>query len=257
MKVEHYNFIDFKNKYVLVTGATSGIGMAIAVELSKVGARVILSGRDGNRINEALKHLQGEGHQPLCLELSTPSEIMPTIKELVKKIGAIYGLCHAAGIVKTRPLGACSTKSVQEMLDVNLIAGIELARVVARRDIIDKVEGSILFIAAAYGVVGMPGEVGYSATKGAVIASARSMAVELAGRNIRVNVISPGMVMTRMAENAFKFLSEEQVDAITDAHPLGVGKAEDVARSAAFLLAPQSSWITGTNLIVDGGFTAR
>ena len=255
--MEQYKFIDFNNKYVLVTGATSGIGLATATELSKVGARVILSGRDEERINEVLAHLPGEGHQTLCLELSNPAEIMPAIKSLVKKIGPLYGLCHAAGIVKTRPLGASRTQSIQEMLDVNLIAGIELARVVARRDIMDKEEGSILFIAAVYGVVGMAGEVGYSASKGAVIASARSMAVELAGRNIRVNVISPGMVMTRMAEEAFKFLNEEQVDAITNNHPLGLGKAEDVARSAAFLLAPQSSWITGTNLIVDGGYTAR
>ena len=257
MKMPHYKFLDFDNKYVLVTGATSGIGQAIAIELSRVGARVILCGRSQERVREVLGMMNGDGHQELCLELSEPTEIMPAIKTLAKKVGPLYGLCHAAGIVKTRPLAVCRPSGIKAMMDINVIAGIELARVFTRRDIIDKEQGSLLFISAAYGVVGMPGEIGYSATKGAVIASARSMAVELAPRNIRVNILSPGMVMTRMAEEAFRILSEEQIHQITSAHPLGIGKAGDVAKSAAFLLAPQNSWITGTNLIIDGGYTAR
>lgn len=257
MKMQHYNIVDFDNKYILVTGGTSGIGEAVAIELSRLGARVILSGRDQENLRKGLEMLSGTGHQSLCLDLLEPTEILPAIKTLVKEIGPIYGLCHAAGIVTTRPLAACRPASIREMMEINLMAGVELARVVTRRDVIDKEQGSLLFISAVYGVVGMPGEIGYSATKGAVIASARSMAVELAPRNIRVNVISPGMVMTRMAEQAFKMLSKEQISQITNAHPLGIGKAEDVARPAAFLLAPQNSWITGSNLLVDGGYTAR
>lgn len=250
------SFIDFEQKYVMVTGATSGIGRAISVLLSRQNARVLLLGRDEKRLSEVVNGLTGTGHQTLCQDLQDAASVEVLLKERVKTIGRIYGLCHCAGIAETRPLANAKANGVKAMFDINVVAGIEIARVVSRRDVTDEAGGSFLFISSVYGMVGKPGQIGYSASKGAVAAFARSMAVELSRRNIRVNVLSPGLVKTNMTQKAFSLLSEEQVKAIEDAHPLGVGKPEDVARAAVFLLAPQSAWITGTNLVVDGGYTA-
>ena len=116
--------------------------------------------------------------------------------------------------------------------------------------------GSILFISSIYALVGMPGQIGYTASKGAVNSAVRTMAIELARRKIRVNTLSPGLVRTDMTNKAFELLTEEQVKKLEEAFPLGVGSPEEVARAAVFLLAPQNSWITGTDLVIDGGYTA-
>lgn len=117
--------------------------------------------------------------------------------------------------------------------------------------------GAMLLIASIYGHVGQPGQISYSASKGALLAASRAMAVELARRKIRVNTLSPGLVHTPLSDGALSQLSEEQVHRLEEAFPLGTGKPEDVARAAVFLLAPQSAWITGTDIVIDGGYTAR
>ena len=117
--------------------------------------------------------------------------------------------------------------------------------------------GAVLFISSIHAIVGRPGQIAYSGSKGAVTAAARAMAIELARRKIRVNVLSPGMVWTEMAEKALSHLTESQVQALKDSHPLGFGSPEDVARAAAFLLSPQNRWITATDFVVDGGCSAQ
>ena len=114
-----------------------------------------------------------------------------------------------------------------------------------------------MFISSIYAIVGKPGQIGYSAVKGAVTSAARAMAVELAKRKIRVNVLSPGLVHTEMTRKVMAVLTEQQVKEIEDGHLLGTGTPDDVARAAIFLLAPQSTWITGTDFVIDGGYTAR
>jgi NAD(P)-dependent dehydrogenase (short-subunit alcohol dehydrogenase family) len=143
------------------------------------------------------------------------------------------------------------------MLDTNVTAGLELSRVISRRDVMAEEGGAILYIASIYGRVGQAGQIGYSASKGALLASARAMAVELARRKIRVNTLSPGLVHTPLSDGALAKISAKKVSELEASHPLGPGTPEDVARAAAFLLAPQSGWITGADLIIDGGYTAR
>jgi len=255
--MENKPFIDFQGKKVIVTGASSGIGRAISVELSRYGAIVILLGRDMERLDETASLIESEDSHTMVLDLREHSAILSKIKEFSREFGRIYGLCHCAGVVETRPLSSIKVDGLKSMIDVNLVSGIELARSVCRRDVMEKKGGSILFISSIYALVGMPGQIGYSASKGAVNSAVRTMAIELARRKIRTNTLSPGLVRTDMTNEAFKLLTEEQVKKLEQSFPLGVGNSEDVARAAAFLLAPQNTWITGIDLVVDGGYTAR
>ncbi len=250
-------FIDFQGRQVLVTGASSGIGRAIALELGRRNAKLILLGRK----LEALAQVSALIGEDLChiipLDLVGADGIFDAVRSVVEKRGRIYGLCHAAGIVETRPMSAIKPEGLRSVMEVNLTAGIELARVVCRRDIMTDGGGSVLLISSIYARVGMAGQISYSASKGAVTAAARAMAVELARRKVRVNSLSPGLVHTQMTEASFAKLSPSQVKELEEAYPLGPGRPEDVARAAAFLLAPQSPWITGIDLVIDGGYTAR
>ncbi|RPH60488.1 MAG: SDR family oxidoreductase [Burkholderiales bacterium] len=250
-------FVDFGGRWVVVSGASSGIGRAAAIELAQHGARVALIGRNKQRLADTAAQLGGAVHHILALDLARHDAIAAEIGRLHEQTGPIYGLCHAAGVVATRPLQANRVEVVQAQLDVNLLAGLELARVVCRRDLMTPDGGSLLFVSSVYGRVGMPGQIGYCATKGAIAAAVRAMAIELARRNIRVNCLSPGLVRTEMTEQALGLLSPEHVQKLEAAHPLGAGRPEDVARAAVFLLAPGTRWITGADLAVDGGFTAQ
>lgn len=251
-------FLDLRGKRIVVTGASSGIGRAVAIELGRNDAQLILVGRNQPRLEETVSRIGPGQSRILSLDLKSFAEIGPKIKELSQSgAGRIYGLCHCAGIVETRPLSTCKSEGLTAMMDINVISGIELARAICRRDIMEEEGGAILFVSSIYARVGMPGQIGYSATKGAVAAAARAMAMELAPRRIRVNTISPGLVRTSMIEESFARLSEEQIKKIEASFPLGIGNLEDVAKAAVFLLSPQSRWITGIDLVVDGGYTAQ
>jgi len=249
--------VDFQGKVVAVSGASSGIGQAIANALGRHGAKLILIGRNGDRLEETSKQLGSAKNWLVQVDLANHEEIAPAILKIVKKSGPVYGLCHSAGIVEMLPLGSSKSELLRPMIDVNLLAGIELARVICRREVMEPGGGSILFLSSIYGIVGKPGEIGYSATKGAITAAARSMAAELAKRKIRVNTMSPGLVRTEMTRKALSALSAQQVKDIEKGHLLGTGTPEDVARVAVFLLAPQSSWITGADFVIDGGYTVQ
>lgn len=250
-------FIQFAGRRVLVTGASSGLGRAVAVQLGRLGAEVILSGRNREELENTREAMTGGCAHVWPLELRDGERIASSVRELAGRVGRIYGLCHCGGVVETRPLASFQAESFEAMLEVNLTAGLRLAQAVTRRDVMTEEGGAILFVASIYGWVGMPGQIGYSATKGALLAAARAMAVELARRRIRVNTLSPGFVRTPMTDKAMRLLSPEQRREFEAAYPLGAGTPEDVARAAAFLLAPENRWITGSDLVVDGGYTAR
>ena len=246
-------FIDFGGQWVLLTGASSGIGRAIGVELARRGARVLLTGRNEEQLKATQAQLPIDQSRVVVQDLRQTAALSGLVRDHARDHGRIHGFCYCSGIVETRPLASFQADGFRDMVDVNVTAALELAKAVSRRE----VGGVLLFITSIYGMVGMPGQLAYSATKGALQSAARSLAIELARRKIRVNTLSPGLVHTPMTAKAFERLSEEQIREIESSHPLGPGEPEDVARAAAFLLAPQSRWITGTDLVIDGGYTAR
>jgi NAD(P)-dependent dehydrogenase (short-subunit alcohol dehydrogenase family) len=247
---------EFSGKTIIVSGASSGLGRAISVELSRRGARLILLGRDSERLQATSDLLVGDQHRTLRIDLNQHHEIMHSIKAIVGG-GRIYGLCHSAGIVDILPLSANKPDRVKTLFDINYLAGMELARAVCRFDVIEEGGGSVLFVSSISAIMGEAGKIAYAGSKGALLSSARAMAVELARRRIRVNVISPGLVRTEMVERSAQVMTKDQMKVMEDAHPLGLGQPEDVAYAACFMLSPASKWITGTDLIVDGGRTAH
>ena len=217
----------------------------------------MLTGRNEQALKDTQAQLAPDTSRIVVQDLRQIDTLSALIRDHVREHGRIYGLCYCSGVVETRPLASFQASGFRDMIDVNVTASFELARAICRRDVMTEDGGALLFITSIYGTVGMPGQMAYSATKGALQSAARSLAIELARRRIRVNTLSPGLVHTPMTATAFSLLSKEQIHELESSHPLGPGEPEDVAKAAAFLLAPQSRWITGTDLVIDGGYTAR
>ena len=245
------------NKTILITGASSGIGRSCAVQCSKMGANLLLMGRNVDELNRTVSELQpGTKVEMIVADFSKVVDLELLIAEKIVTIGKIAGFIHCAGVEKTLPLKKQTSEVFQSIFDINVFAGFELAKIISLKKY--KAEkASFVFIASVAGMVGESGKTIYSASKGAVISGARSMSMELARSDIRVNSISPAMVKTPILEKMFDGIGEEASQNIIKKHPLGIGEPEDVANACVFLLSDAAKWITGTNLVVDGGYTAQ
>ena len=165
-------------------------------------------------------------------------------------------MVHSAGIHVTMPLRSMSTKAFNEVLCTNVSSAFGLAKGFRHKNVNDS-GGSIVYLSSVMGLVGQPAVSAYCASKGALLSFAKSLALELARENIRVNCVLPGQVYTEMAVQLQQELTESQFSAIKSAHPLGLGHPDDIAAAVAFLLAETGRWITGANFVVDGGYTAQ
>ncbi len=223
-----------------------------------MGAIVVLFGRDPSRLNETLGLMEEPEKHLICLvDLTEYDRVEDILKHTVNKAGRFDGLINCAGISTTLPLNAISPNKMEHFFQTNVIGAINLTKQIVKSSHFSEAGGSIIFISSVMGVAGENGKTLYSMTKGALISAVRSMAIELAKRKIRVNAISPGVVETPMSKSAIYSRSEESLNQIKSLHPLGLGQPEDVADTCVFLLSEASRWITGTNLIVDGGYLAK
>ena len=179
------------------------------------------------------------------------------VARIVAQMGAIDGLVNCAGISATLPFKLMSPEKVEEMFKTNVFATIELTKQVLGIHNISKQGASVIFFASVMGCVGENAKSLYSLTKGALISGCRSLAIEYAPKKIRVNVVSPGVVETAINRNQ-PYLSDPEKRKITESmHPLGLGTTEDVANACIYLLSDASRWVTGQNIIIDGGYTIK
>jgi NAD(P)-dependent dehydrogenase (short-subunit alcohol dehydrogenase family) len=239
------------NKTILVTGSSSGIGAAIAIECSKMGAILIITGRDEQRLQQTFCQLSaGKKHQYIIADFSDTEGIESFVSELPK----IDGIVHCAGFLKKLPLKFINKKAWDETLLVNLYAPALLSQQIVKKNLLME-EGSVVFISSIAASVASFGNIAYMASKGAVNSLSRGMALELAGKKIRVNTIQPALIKTNLTEKA---LSEDDLENYRNKFPLGrFGKPEEVAYAAIYLLSDASQWVTGISLTVDGGVTLR
>lgn len=251
------SIFNLKNKNIIITGASSGIGRQCAITFSQLRANVILIARNEEKLNKTFNKLEKGNHLIISQDIIKYAKLEEIVNTAVGKIGKISGFIHSAGIEMTLPLRSMQPSYYEEIFAINVIAGFELAKIISKRKYLDKNGASFIFISSIMGIIGNAALVGYSASKGALISAVKSMAIELARKNIKVNSVSPGYIETEMADKLFDKISEESKKEIANMHPLGLGRAEDIANACAFLLSDAARWITGTNLTVDGGYTAR
>lgn len=239
----------------LVTGATSGIGKGVALELNKLGAKVIAVGRN----IEKLEELKSIAHEPnnIILEvkdLCSYSGLDKWTLSLSKTHGKLKGLVLSAGIQQTIPISSPnSIEKGKELFDINYFSSMQIAKGFCDRRVNKGIGSSIVFLSSIASFRGNSGLVSYSASKGALNSAVKSLAIEVSKFNIRVNAILPGFVMTEMIESWKDTHSKQYIEDINNRYPLGIGSVDDVVNPILFLLSEKSKWITGSELVVDGG----
>ena len=243
-------------KTYLVTGASSGIGRATAILLSECGARVVINGRDELRLNQTLEHLAGAGHLTFASPLESADQTNDFLKSMLDASGPLYGAFHCAGIELIRPARMIKQAQLDYLLGSSLFASFGIARALSAKNAMIE-GGSIVFMTSVAGSTGQVGMTAYSAAKAGIDGMMRSLACEMASRKIRVNSISAGAVLTNMHDRLINGIGNDAVSSYEKSHLLGFGEPKDIANAALFLLSPASSWVTGTTLVVDGGYMVR
>lgn len=246
------NPFSLEGKTILVTGSSSGIGRGIAIECSKMGAKVILNGRNVDRLNETLEMLEGEGHQVIAADISKQEDI----DHLVAEVPALEGCVLCAGIPQVCPVKHFKRNDIEDIFSVNAFAPIMITSGLLKKKKIRK-GSSVVLIESVSGVfVGTKGDVSYNASKAALNGFLKGSALELAGQGIRINAINPGLVPTNILNLSNEMFSENHhTDIMVNSYPMKrYGTPEDIAYGAIYLLSDASSWVTGTNLVIDGGY---
>ncbi len=245
-------------KNIIITGASSGIGRQCAISCAAMGATVVLIARNQERLKETLSQMANKDtHLCYSVDLTDYNSVIGIIRDAVSKIGRLTGLLNCAGISTTLAMKMTSPETLEMFFYTNVFSAYFLTKEVCKVENISKEGASVIFISSVMASVGTSGKSIYSMTKGALLSGSRSLACELAKKNIRVNVVSPGAILTPINENLPHMKDPELRKALEEQHLLGLGRTEDVANACIFLLSDASRWVTGTNLIVDGGYTAR
>ncbi len=244
---------NFSGKRFIVTGATSGIGKKIACDLSEAGAQVLAIGRRQTRLDE-LKNLYPDNIFISQTDVNDFTQLKEACENFAES-GKVDGTVHSAGINKFTPLRTLNWEDADKIIKTNLYAGIELIKLASANKIGNN-GGSHILISSVAGIKGEAGLTAYSAAKGALIGAMRTMALELAIKDMRVNTITPGWLSTEMTD-AMDARYPGKMDTIKIQHPLGIGELADISSLAQFLLSEEARWITGSNIVIDGGYSIK
>lgn len=239
-----------EGKTILITGASSGIGRETAIQCSKLGAQLVITARNKERLNETVAKLEGEGHKSVIAELTSQEDV----EMLVEEIDLLNGVVLCAGKGMTTPFPFCTREKYDELFDINFFAPVELLRLLVKKKKLSK-DSSVVFVSSIGGVSAITlGNGVYGASKSALNSTMKYCALELAPKKIRVNSVNPGMVNTKLIQSGT--LTEEQHQADMERYPLKrYGEPEDIAFGIIYLLSDAASWITGHSLVIDGGIT--
>jgi len=248
--MEQNNPFSLVGKTILVTGASSGIGRSIAAECSKMGAHLVITGRNEIRLNETFTSLAGENHVQLAADLSVEQDI----ENLVTSLPKLDGCVNNAGIIRPQLLQFSDKKDILEIFEANTFSSFMLTQKLIQNKKLNK-NASIVFTNSISGVYcSAVGEALYSASKGAINGYLKGLALETANRGIRVNSVNPGVIETNLFNSTS--MPTEELEEKKKKYPLKrFGKPEEVAYAVVYLLSDASLWVTGSNLVIDGGYT--
>ena len=250
MWLMQYNPFSLEGKTILVTGASSGIGEATAVECSKMGASVIITARNRERLERTMSMLEGDGHKMIVSDLAD----IESLDHLIEQMPMINGFSYNAGIACIKPVVYYKEKDIHDVMQTNAIAATMLTKACVKSKKLAK-ESSLVFTSSIEGsfCTGKGNGV-YGMSKAALSAFVKTAALELSAKGIRCNTINPGMVKTPMIYSGE--ISEEQMRLDAQKYPLGrYGETKEIALATIYLLSDASAWITGTELKIDGGIT--
>ena len=250
--MSNYNPFSLDGKTILVTGASSGIGQATAIECSKMGAKLVITGRNAERLQQTFDQLEGEGHHQVVAELTNDEDV----KRLIAECPELNGLVLCAGRGMTLPFMFCTREKFNSIFDVNFFAPVELLRLCVKNKKLPK-QSAVVAVASTGGTIShVVGNAIYGASKCALYSMMKSCAKELAPKQIRVNMVSPAMVTTPLVGGFQTNVSQEQIQKDIQKYPLKrYGEPEEIARAIIYLLSDASSWVTGHALVIDGGVT--
>lgn len=239
-----------ENKTILITGASSGLGAAIATECSKIGAKLIITGRDEERLNNTANKLNGKGHIQISIDLTQEERL----SHLVKEIPNLDGIVLCAAITMTKPIKFISKDNIDEILQTNTVSSMLLTQKLIKSKKMNSCS-SIVFISSIASTKAFLGNSIYSTSKGAINSFSKVLALELAPKKIRSNCINPGIIPTKMTFDGT--FSEEQLLEDEKNYPLGFGEPNDVAHGCIYLLSDASKWVSGSIITIDGGATLK
>ena len=245
-----FNPFSLEGKTILITGASSGIGKATAVECSKLGARVFITARNEERLKETLGLMDGQRHEMILADQTIEEQVL----SMVEQIPLLNGVVLCAGKGMTSPFSFSTREKYDEIFNINFFAPVELLRLLVKKKKLQK-ESSVVFVSSIGGNGSYSlGNGVYGASKAAICSTMKFCARELAPKKIRVNSVNPGMVNTQLIQDGA--ISEEQHKIDMEKYPLKrYGEPEDIAYGIIYLLSDASSWVTGHSLVIDGGIT--
>lgn len=247
----------FNNKVAIVTGSTRGIGKAIAIQLVKDGAKVIINGTKQETVDEAVKEVGKSGTvYGIAADVSKKADVQRLIDGAVKKFGKLDIMVNNAGIVNFSPFVDLKEEDWDRMLDVDLKGCYLCCQAAAKQMIKQKKGGKILNISSIAGFIGFPGLSHYCAAKAGVIELTKEIATELGPFKINVNAIGPGVIETDMTKDML--VDPKAMKGFLARIPLGrIGKPDDIAKATAFLVSDEADYVTGITLFVDGGWLTQ